>query len=427
MMYSEAREYLDNITKYGSILGLDSIRELLRRLDNPQNDLKFVHVAGTNGKGSTVAFVSTILKNAGYRTGRYTSPSVFSYREKIQVNESYISKEALVEITMQIKNVIDEMCHAGLSHPTIFEVETAMAFLHFKREMCDIVVLETGLGGLLDATNIVENTLVCALTSISLDHMEFLGNTIEEIAFNKAGIIKNNSIVVSTKQNLGAMNVIERRCLEGNNTLIIADKDCACQIRSKDLKVCFEYKEYKDLEIGLIGSYQIENAILSIEVVRALSEKGFDIKKEDIRLGIKHTKWLGRFSVISENPLVIIDGAHNEAAAYSLKETIDTHLKNKKLLFVIGVFADKDYEKILEITASLASSILTITIPNNKRALDGRTLAKVAEKYHDSVLYVPTMKEAARVCLKQKEVDAVIAFGSLSYLAEFADCIKTIQ
>lgn len=424
MRYQEAKDYLEQITKYGSVLGLDSIRELLNRLNNPQNNLKFVHVAGTNGKGSTVAFITSILKAAGYKTGRYTSPSVFSYREKIQVNESFISRDDLADMTKKIKEVIQEMCMAGLPHPTVFEVETAIAFMYFAQESCDIVVMETGLGGLLDATNIVENTMVAVLTSISMDHMEFLGHTIEEIAFNKAGIIKKDAIVVSSKQYSNVMGVIEKKCKENNNTCIVANKNYADRIRNKDLRVCFDYKDYQDIEIGLLGDFQIENAILSIEVAHALLKKGFSINSQAIRTGLRQTVWAGRFTVINKQPLIIIDGAHNEAAANSLKATVLTQLKNKRLLFVIGVFADKDYEKILETMASLASQILTITIPNNKRALDGKALAKTAQRYHNNVQYISSIEEVAKVCLNQKEVDAIIAFGSLSYLSKFTDCIK---
>jgi dihydrofolate synthase / folylpolyglutamate synthase len=427
-MYPSAREYLEGITKYGSVLGLDSIRDLLKRLKNPQNDLKFVHVAGTNGKGSTVAFVSTILKTAGYKTGRYTSPSVFSYLEKIQVNGSYITKEALTVLTFQIKDVIEEMLQEGYPHPTIFEVETALAFLYFKQEACDIVVLETGLGGILDATNIVDNTQIAVLSAISKDHMEFLGDTLEKITLNKAGIIKKNSIVVSTKQEPQAMNVITMKCMEDKNPLIIAETENAFNVRYENLKVVFDYKEFKDIEIGLIGSYQIQNAILAIEVANALNKQGFVVNKEDIQTGLKHTKWPGRFSLISKEPLIIIDGAHNEAAARSLKDTLEKHFKDKKLMFVLGVFADKEYEKIVQITASLACKILTVTTPNNARALNGRILAEVAVKYHGDVQYMPTLLEAAKECLNPKEpVDAIIAFGSLSYLGEFQESIKMLQ
>lgn len=425
--YQDARDYLSEVTKYGSVLGLDSIKELLIRLHNPQADLQFVHVAGTNGKGSTVAFISTILSKAGYKTGRYTSPGVFSYREIIQINEKTISKERFASFTLLVKEAADLMVKDGFTHPTLFEIETAIALLHFKEESCDIVVLETGLGGLLDATNIVENTLVAVLTSISLDHMEYLGDTIEKITYNKAGIIKPDSIVVTTKQAKEAMNVIEAKCKD-NNKRIIADKLQASNIEYHEVSQSINYKQFKHLEIGLLGSYQIENAILSIEVALALREKGFDIKEEHIREGLKSAVWQGRFQTIHKNPLIIVDGAHNEAAALALRDTIIHHFANKKIMFVMGVFADKDYKKMIQIMAPLAERILTITIPNNKRALNGETLLEEVKKYHNSVCFMPSILDTAKECLNQLEpVDVVIAFGSLSYLNEFMTWIQDIS
>lgn len=427
-MYKEAREYLNGITKYGSVLGLDSIRVLLRRLGNPQDTLRFVHVAGTNGKGSTVAFISTILELANYKTGRYVSPSVFSYREIIQINRVSITKEALTSLTFEIKEVIEEMLRDGFDHPTIFEVETALAFLYFKREKCDIVVLETGLGGVLDATNIVENTLAAVMTSISKDHMQFLGNTLKEITYNKVGIIKKDSVVVCTKQELEVFEVIKEQCKQNNNTLIIADDKKAVNICYKNLKIVFDYDEFNNIEIGLSGSCQIQNAILAIETAKALRSMEFKISDKAIEEGLHLTKWPGRFTQICKEPVIIIDGAHNEAAAIQLKETIAKHFKNKKLMFVIGVFADKEYEKMVEIMSPLAYKILTITTPDNPRALEGEKLAKVIEKYHNNVKFIPTLKEAAKECVNQKKsVDAIIAFGSLSYLGEFTKQVKALK
>lgn len=424
-MYREAREYLKGITKYGSVLGLDSINELLRRLGNPQNELKFVHIAGTNGKGSTLAFISTILKTAGYKTGRYCSPAVFNYREIIQVDEEYITKKSLSDLTFIIKDAILSMLEDGLSHPTIFEVETALAFLYFKQEKCDIVVLETGLGGLLDATNVVENTLIAVLTSISRDHMDYLGETIREIAWNKAGIIKKNSIVVTTNQEPDALKVIEEKCCELNNKLIIAATGNAHNIIYANLQMFFDYKELKNIEINLAGSYQIQNAVLAIEAARALNSKGFQVSEESIKKGLKETKWFGRFSKVCNDPLIIIDGAHNEAAAIRLKETIDHYFKDNKLIFVIGVLKDKEYEKIAEILAPLAVKILTVTTPNNVRALGGDELAKTISKYNPHVEYMTTIEEAVRICFVEgNTVDGIIVFGSLSYLGEFEKYVK---
>jgi dihydrofolate synthase/folylpolyglutamate synthase len=427
-MYTEAREYLNGITKYGSVLGLTNIKELLKRLGNPQNDLTFVHIAGTNGKGSTLAFISTILKTAGYRTGRYLSPSVFSYREKMQANEKYITKALLTKLTFLIKDAIDDMLLEGFSHPTIFEVETVLAFLYFKQEKCDIVVLETGLGGLLDATNVVENTIAAVLTAISRDHVEFLGNTIEEITKNKVGIIKRDSIVVTTNQEPDASKVIEEHCLKHKNECILADYKIAENISYQNLKINFDYNESKNIEINLAGSYQIQNAILAIETIKALRKKGYQISELAMREGLKQTKWAGRFTKICNDPVMIIDGAHNEAAARQLTDTIRCYFKSKKLMFVIGVLADKEYEKIIELTSSLAWKILTITTPNHVRSMKGEELAEIVRKYHSNVEYMPTIKAAVDCCMKNKnQVDAIIAFGSLSYLGEFENEVKALK
>lgn len=426
-MYKEAREYLNSIIKYGSVLGLDSIKELLKRVGNPQNDLKFVHIAGTNGKGSTLAFISTILKTAGYQTGRYISPTVFSYREKIQVNEEYITKDSFASLTFEIKEAIHTMLGEGLAHPTIFEVETVLAFLYCKQEKCDIVILEAGLGGLLDATNVVENTLVAVLAAISRDHMEFLGDTISEITLNKAGIIKKDSTVVTTNQPSAAIKVIKEKCDDFNNILVVADNNKVNHIIYKKLQIIFDYNEFKKIEINLAGSYQIQNAVLAIETVKALRSKGFQISEEVIIKGLKETRWSGRFSVVCAEPLIIIDGAHNEAAAIKLSETIEYYFKDKKIMFVMGVLGDKEYEKIAKITASLAYKILTVTTPNNPRALNGEELAKTIRKYNANVEYVPTIEEAARKCMNENSIDVIIAFGSLSYLGEFEKQVMVMK
>ncbi|MFA9377499.1 MAG: folylpolyglutamate synthase/dihydrofolate synthase family protein [Lachnotalea sp.] len=419
-MYRQAREYLNGITKYGSVLGLESITQLLKRVGDPHKELKFVHIAGTNGKGSTLAFISTILKTAGYKTGRYISPSVFSYREKIQVNEEYIQKESLAKLTFVIKDAIELMLASGLAHPTVFEVETVLAFLYFKQEKCDIVVIETGLGGLLDATNVVENTMVAVITPIDRDHMEFLGDSIKEIAWNKAGIIKKDSVVVTANQSTDAMEVIKEQCRQFDNELEVADLSKVTNVLYENLQIHFNYKEFNGIEINLAGSYQIQNAIVAIEAVKALRKYAFSITQEAILEGLRTARWAGRFAKISENPLIILDGAHNEAAAIRLRETIKCYFEDKKLMFVIGVFADKDYEKIAEITTSLAYKILTVTTPDNPRALSGEKLAQTISKYNSNVEYVESIESAVQKCFNEKnEVDAIIVFGSLSYLGAF--------
>ena len=225
MNYEEAREYLDQVSKGGSVLGLDNMRELLKRLGNPQDSLKFVHISGTNGKGSVLAYLSTVFKEAGYRTGRYISPTLFSYREKIQVNEKFIGREDLSRLTEKVKAAAEEMQNCAAGDPTIFEIETALAFLYFVEQKCDIVILETGLGGALDATNVITTPVMEIIASISMDHMEFLGDTLGKIAYQKAGIIKPDTSVVSAMQQPEAMDVICNVCRERDCTFQMLDPE----------------------------------------------------------------------------------------------------------------------------------------------------------------------------------------------------------
>jgi dihydrofolate synthase / folylpolyglutamate synthase len=258
--------------------------------------------------------------------------------------------------------------------------------------------------------------------------MEYLGDTIGEIAWNKAGIIKRDSIVVTTTQEQAAFNAIEEKCKELNNQLIISKTSNVDNIVYDNLQIFFDYNELKNIELNLAGSYQIENAVIAIETVRALNLKGFRISEESIKSGLRNTKWLGRFSKIWNDPLVIIDGAHNKAAAIRLKETIEHYFKDKKLMFVMGVLKDKEYDKIAEILTPIAFKIITVTTPNHPRALSGEELAVSISKYNSNVEYVASIKEAVQICLFNDEgVDGIIAFGSLSYLGEFEACVKGIK
>ena len=344
MNYKDALVYIEEIGKYGSVPGLDSIKELCRRLGDPQEELLFVHIAGTNGKGSVLAYISTVLQEAGYRTGRYLSPTISDYRERIQVGGKMISKEGLCRHLETVKNAAEEMVKEGKPHPTAFEMETALAFLYFREKKCDIVVLEAGLGGSLDATNLVTTTVVSVIASVSRDHMAFLGETLSEIAENKAGIIKKGVPVVSMEQEPDAMQVIRRAAEEKGSRLVIASKEKAKNIRYGVEKQKFDYKQYKKLEITLAGQCQIDNCILAIEALLALSERGFPVKENALREGLKKTVWKGRFEVIAKKPFFIVDGAHNEDAAKKLAASIRFYFTNKKIIYIMGILKDKEYE-----------------------------------------------------------------------------------
>lgn len=418
MNYQEARAFLDEVGKSGSVLGLEGMRELLNRLGNPQDELKFIHISGTNGKGSELAFLSEILTKSGYRTGRYISPTLYSYRERIQVDKEMIDRDSLASLTTKVKTAIDSMLADGLQSPTVFEVETAISFLYFIQKQCDIVVLETGLGGTLDATNVVTTTVLEVIASIGMDHMMFLGNTLGEIAKNKAGIIKPNTAVVSAKQEPEAEAVVKEVSKNQNADLSIVDPKEIKDVHYGYERQSFSYKNWKNIEISLAGTYQIKNAALALEAVEALRRLGFELSEENVRKGMAGADWRGRFSVIHKDPVVVIDGAHNPAAVTVLKESLETYFKGKNLYYIFGVFADKDYEKVIELTAPLAKRIVTVQTPDNPRALPAEELKKEVEKVNPNVTSADSVAKAVEeVKAMTTKDDVVIVFGSLSFLS----------
>ncbi len=422
----EALEYLERIQKSGSILGLDSIRRLMEALGNIQDKLKIIHVAGTNGKGSVCAMLSSILIEAGYRVGTYTSPAVFDKMEQYQINGTPISKQDFLTLIFDVKNACDQIVAKGENQPTIFEVETAAAFLYFFQKECQIVVLETGMGGATDATNIIRKPLVSILTSISKDHMKFLGNSIEEIARVKAGIIKREGSVVAIEpKQEGVRREIERVCREKNATLIYSKKETAKDIHREQETLCFSYGNLGEIHLSLLGAYQIENSICAIEAAHILQKSGIKLCDANIKQGLEKASWEGRFSIICRNPYFVIDGAHNEDAAKKLCETLKMGFTNRKIIYIIGVLADKEHEKMLEILLPFAWKVFTIT-PNNIRALDGKILAKEARKYHSDVTYgknLGQVVEEAITYAREKEA-IIVSFGSLSYLGELREILR---
>ena len=426
MNYTEARVYLDEVSKYGSVLGLENMRELLGRLGNPQDDLKFIHISGTNGKGSVLAYLSTILSGGGYRTGRYISPTLFSYRERIQVDEQKIEKESLAHHVTAIAKVIEEMKAENAGNPTAFEVETALAFLYFKEKDCDIVVLETGLGGALDATNIIKTTVMEVIAPISMDHMEFLGDTLEKIAMQKAGIIKPHTAVVSASQEPDAKKVLDHVCKENQCSMYMVDPAQITDVLYDVEEQQFSYKNWKNVKITLAGSYQILNAALALEGVEELRRLGYHLSEEQVRQGLYRAVWRGRFTLLSKNPAVIIDGAHNPGAAKELKHSLDLYFKGKDLYYIFGVFQDKDYQEVIRLTAPLAKHIITVQTPGNPRALPANELKETVQAVNPSVEAAQSIQEAVKKSLQlAKNEDAIIIFGSLSFLGEAERAVKS--
>lgn len=422
MNEKEAMEFVEQASRFGIVPGLDSIRELCQRLGNPQKDLKFIHVAGTNGKGSVSTYIASVLQCAGYRVGRYISPVIFEYRERIQVNDRMITKKAMCYGMERIRDVCNEMTQEGLSHPTPFEIETALGFLYFLEKRCDVVVLETGMGGALDATNIVENTVAAVLTSISMDHRNFLGNTLKEIAGHKAGIIKKGCTVVSAHQKPEVMSVLRAHADDLGCLFIPLDPGKLSGVRCGLEWQRFSYGSHRGLKIPLAGKFQIENAALAVETLDVLKEAGYPVSEEQLRRGFARVQWPGRFTIIKKQPLFIVDGAHNEDAAGRLAESIDFYFTNKKIIFIMGVLRDKDYEKVIDLTAKYAEHIITVTPPGNPRALSAYELARKITESHSCVTAVDSPEEAVEMSLLLADKESVIiAFGSLSYLGRLME------
>ncbi len=420
MNYAECRKYIEDAQSLGRVLGLFGMQELLRRLGNPQDDLAFVHVAGTNGKGSVLAYVASALRNAGYRTGRYTSPAIFEYREIIEVNGEIISREEFAAAFTPVAEAADAMERDGFSHPTPFEMETAAAFLHFRQKGCQIVALETGMGGETDATNVVTNTKVAALTAISLDHMDALGGSLEEIARCKAGIIKPGCRAVSTLQEPEAAREIERACDKKGVPLIWADYRSVQMLHQDMHGQRFSY-EGNVYDIRLSGMCQAENAAVAVKVLEALAETGFPMSRAQMQEGIAKAAWPGRFTLLRENPAVILDGAHNPQAARQLAASLEKCFAGKKIVYVMGMFRDKDYRQVASIMAPLAHEILTVETPGNPRALPAEELAREVSEFHQRVTAAPSLKEAAALAMEKAGTNGVaVAFGSLSFLGEIS-------
>lgn len=425
MKYEEAVEYMESLNRYGIVPGLSNIENLCEALGNPQEALKFVHIAGTNGKGSTLAYISTVLKCAGYKVGRYVSPTIFEYRERIQVNNRPITKKALCEWVERIKDTCDTLVKDGKKHPTSFEAETALAFAYFKEQGCDIVVMECGMGGRQDATNIIQNTLVSVLASISMDHMQYLGKTLEAIATEKAGIIKNGCRVVSALQEEAAMQVIEAVAEKRNCKLTVAQPAEVKKVRYGLEKQRFDYKNWRNLEITLAGNHQIDNALLGIKVLEELNDLGYAVSEKALRKGLQETKWPGRFTVVGKKPYFIVDGAHNADAAKKLAETIEFYFTNRRIIFIMGVLRDKEYDRIIEQTHKFADQIITVATPGNARAMLAYELATEIAKVHPDVTAVDSIEEAVEISylLTGKE-DVILAFGSLSFMGRLLTILE---
>lgn len=421
MTEKECLDFMDELKKSGIVPGLGSIKELCRRLGNPQDAFPCIHIAGTNGKGSVLAYLSTVYKTAGYRVGAFSSPAVFNPRETIRVDGKNMTKKAYTEDLEKIKEAVETIKADGLPAPTAFEAEVALAFLYFADKKCDIVILEAGMGGREDATNLITRTLAAVLMPIGMDHMQFLGGTLDKIAYQKAGIVKKGCVAVSAVQQEEAAAEIRKEAEKQGCSCIFATVPEKIKYGLKKQK--FTYRDafgtlHKDMEITIPGVCQTENAAVAIEVVEALNrQNAFVVSEENLRRGLLETSWPGRFEVLREKPYFVIDGAHNEPAAKKLVQSVSAYFSNKRIIYIMGMLKDKEYEKVAEITYPYADQIITVTPPENKRALSAMDLAAAVSAYHPRVTTAGSVEEAVEMAylLAGKE-DVILCFGSLSFL-----------
>lgn len=418
MNYKEALKYIEETHKFGIRLGLDNMTKLLDLLGNPQDNLNIVHMSGTNGKGSTCSFITSILKEAGYKVGLYTSPFLETFTERIRINGENIPEEDVARIISLIKEKIEQMVKEGYSYPTEFEIVTTMAFYYYYEQNVDYVALEVGLGGRYDATNIIKSSQVSVIGSISLDHTNILGDNISKIAYEKGGIIKENGVAIVYNQSDEVKNVIKQICYDKNATYIETNFD-DIEIKKSDIysqvydATIFD-ESYENIEIKLIGEHQINNSILALTVIKYLEcNKGLKIDDKSIRKGLINTKWPGRIEKISENPLFIIDGAHNEDGALSLAKAIDKNFKYRNLTLLIGMLEDKDIDSVLDILIPKFNKVITTT-PDNPRAIDSSKLKGKILRYTDNVVDKKDIEEALNYTLESSnDNDVIISAGSL--------------
>jgi dihydrofolate synthase/folylpolyglutamate synthase len=424
MNYLESRTYIEEAAVYGSVLGLGNMQEMLGRLGHPEDDLKYIHVAGTNGKGSAIAYLYTTLREGGYRVGRYISPTLYSYRERMEVAGERVTKEAFARYVTRIAQVISDMTREGLPHPTPFEIETAAAILFFQEEHCDLVLLEVGMGGNLDATNVIRNTLVAVLMSISIDHQAFLGNTLAEIAEKKAGILKPGCHVISTRQQMEAAEVIQKAADKIGVPLRFTDPSLAEPIKESLWGQSFLYQG-ETYEIALSGVCQIENAVAAIEVLKELDTLGYPTTTEQKKAGLKKTRWNGRFTLIHEDPLILVDGSHNPGAADMLEKSIRTYLKGRNIYYIMGMFKDKDYNYVIDKTIPYAKEVFAIETPDNPRALPVGELAEAIRRHGGKASAMPDLSSAVAAAMaKAGREDVILVFGSLSFLGEITKIVE---
>ncbi len=422
MTAEQAIAYIHSVFWKGSIPGLERTQELLEKMGNPQDSLKYVHIAGTNGKGSTAAMTASILRKAGYRTGLYTSPYIYRFHERIQIDGEQISDEDLVAVTEYVKPLADSMEQA----PTEFELVCCIAFEYFKRKKCDIVVLEVGMGGEFDATNVIKAPEVAVITNIGLDHTDVLGATVEEIAKTKAGIFKHGGNAVVYRGTPSVEKVFEDVCVQRGVGLKKADFE-SLKLHSCGLDgQVFDCGARKSIFLPLLGDHQMHNASVVLSVVDTLIENGWNITENNIYDGLRQVSWPGRFDIVSRDPLFIIDGGHNPQCIDALIKNIEDYLRDRKVIALTGVLADKDYGQMYSPVMPLVEKFVCIT-PDNPRKLEAPLLAQYLQQAGAQAEPCESTKEGVLRAMELAGKDGVVlCFGSLYSIGAIHDALKAV-
>ena len=424
MTYSEALAYIHSVSWKGSRPGLSRILELCRRLGDPQRRLRFVHVAGTNGKGSFCRMLSGILSAAGYRTGLFTSPFVKSFNERIMVDNAEISDADLARDTETVRACADAM----EDKPTEFELITAIGFVYFKRMQCDVVVLECGMGGRLDSTNVIENPLLSVITGIDFDHTAYLGNTVEAIAAEKAGIIKSGRPCLWGGSDDSASRVIATVAAEKGSPFHTVDRSRLC-VRKMTLDgTAFDFGNFTDLHLSLLGTYQPRNAATVLTAVELLQNEGLNIPEAAIRKGLANAVWHARFELLRKNdPVILYDGGHNPQGVRAAAESIRAYFPNQKVNILSGVMADKDYDAMISSLAPLSARVFTVT-PENPRSLSAADLAAHFAAHGISAQAFGSVKDAldAAIADSRENGRPLVCLGSLYLYAELTSAFNTV-
>lgn len=420
MNVTEALAFINSVSWKGNVPGLSRTFGLLELMGNPQNNLKYIHIGGTNGKGSTCAMVSSILRSAGYTVGLYTSPHIYCFNERIQINGENITDEDLAAVTEYVKPLAESMEDV----PTEFELVFCIAVEYFKRKGCHIVVTEVGMGGELDATNVIPAPEVAVITNIGLDHTGFLGDTVEAIAQTKAGILKEGSSAVIYPSSPSVVAVLEGICKERSIPCRKADFASITSLSHSLEGQTFDCGDRKDLFLPLLGQHQLYNACMALNVIDILQEKGWNIAEENVRDGLKDTVWPGRFHIMGHDPLFIIDGGHNPQCLEALVKNIEDYLPGRRIIGLSGVLADKDYGDMYKPVLPLIEQFVCIT-PPNERKLEAQELARHLQAVGAKAVACDTIAQGVTTAKKLAGKDGVVlCFGSLYSIGQIKDALE---